>query len=70
VYFKAWLSEKSLLTEQECLTVQFLGYSAKLTGPSVRLRHSRDLREQRRGKQQGPPKTLLLGPQKITAVPE
>ena len=61
MYFEAWLSEKLLLTEQKCLTVQFLDYSAKLAGSPARLRHSSDLREQRSRKQQGPPKTLLLG---------
>lgn len=61
MYFEAWLSDKLLLTEQKCLAVQFLDYSAKLAGSPARLRHSSDLREQHRGKQRGPPKTLLLG---------
>lgn len=61
VYLEARLSEKLLLTEQKYLTVQFLDYSAKLAGSPARLRCGSDLGEQHRGKQQGPPKTLLLG---------
>lgn len=60
MYFEAQLSEKLLLTEQKCLTVRFLDYSAKLAGSPARLRRGSDLREQHRGKQQGPPKILLL----------